>query len=83
MNEQHQAPWWRTRWGMVLICLLTIGAFFLITEHTAHVFGVLPYLFLLMCPLMHLFMHQRHGDHDHGSMNNETGDAGKQTGGKP
>jgi protein-S-isoprenylcysteine O-methyltransferase Ste14 len=26
-------------------------------EHRAHILGVLPYLFLLACPLMHLLMH--------------------------
>jgi hypothetical protein len=36
----------------------------LLTEHTAHVFGVLPWLLILACPLMHIFMHHgRHGRH--------------------
>ena len=33
------------------------------TEHTAHVFGALPYVLLLACPLMHVYMHGGHGDH--------------------
>jgi hypothetical protein len=33
-----------------------------VTEHTAHVFGVLPYLLLLACPLVHFF----HGGHKRG-----------------
>jgi hypothetical protein len=53
----------RSRTGLVLIGFLAIGVFFLVTEHTAHVFGVLPWLFLLACPLMHLFMHGGHGGH--------------------
>lgn len=45
--------------------LFYFGGFFLLTEHTAHVFGELPYLLLAACPLMHLFMHHgRHGGHD-------------------
>jgi hypothetical protein len=28
-----------------------VGGFFLITEHTAHVFGVLPWLLVGACPL--------------------------------
>lgn len=48
---------------LILWCFLAIIAFFLLTEHTAHVFGILPYLLLLACPLMHLFMHGRHGGH--------------------
>ena len=50
-----------TRW--VLAGFLAVAAFFLITEHWAHVLGALPLLLLLACPLMHLFMH--HGSHNH------------------
>ncbi len=64
MNEPAQAPWWRTPPGIVLCGFLAVAGFFLLTEHTAHVFGVLPYLLLAACPLMHLFMH--HGHHRHG-----------------
>ena len=46
--------------------LVAIALFYLLTEHRAHVLGVLPYLFLLACPLMHLFMHGGHGHH-HGA----------------
>ena len=48
---------------MVFIAFLAIAAFFLITEHTAHFFGFLPYALLLLCPFLHLFMHSGHGDH--------------------
>lgn len=52
--------------GLVLLGFLAIGAFFLLTEHRAHLLGVSPLLLLLfLCPLMHLFMH--HG-HDHGGV---------------
>lgn len=54
-------PRWRLRTTWVLIGFLVVAAFFLFTEHTAHVFGVLPYLLILACPLMHLFMHGGHG----------------------
>lgn len=47
----------------IFIAFLAIGAFFLITEHRAHLLGALPYLLLLACPLMHLFMHHGHGKH--------------------
>jgi hypothetical protein len=49
-----------TRWG-VLVAFLVIVAFFLLTEHRAHAWGVAPYLLLLACPLLH-FLHGRHGD---------------------
>jgi hypothetical protein len=47
--------------GLVLLGFLAIAAFFLLTEHTAHVFGALPYLFVLLCPFLHWFLHGRHG----------------------
>jgi len=40
-----------------------IAAFFLITEHTLHVFGILPFLLLAACPLLHMGGHGRHGGH--------------------
>jgi len=58
-----RAGFLRSRIGVVLVAFLAIAAFFLVTEHTAHVFGALPYLLLLVCPLLHLFLHGRHGAH--------------------
>ena len=60
---------WRTRSGIALLGFLGVAALYLLSEHTAHVFGALPYLLLLACPLMHLFMHHGHGGHKHGSPN--------------
>jgi hypothetical protein len=48
---------------LVLIGFLAVAGFFLFTEHRAHLFGFLPYLLLLACPLMHLFHHGGHGNH--------------------
>jgi len=45
-------------------CLfLAIAVFFLWEEHRAHILGVVPYVLLLLCPIIHLFMHRDHGDH--------------------
>lgn len=52
----------RSRW--VLIGFLLVIAYFLFTEHRAHVIQFLPFLLLASCPLMHLFMHHGHGDHN-------------------
>ena len=46
----------------VFIGFLLVAGFFLITEHRAHLFGILPFLLLAACPLMHIFGH-RHGGH--------------------
>ena len=43
---------------------LAIAVFFLWEEHRTHILGVLPYAVLLLCPLIHLFMHRRHNGHD-------------------
>jgi hypothetical protein len=36
---------------------------YLIVEHRPHLLGWIPYLIILACPLMHLFMHRSHGGH--------------------
>ena len=66
-----------SRVNLALAGFIAIAAFFLVTEHKAHllgllgehkvhILGALPYLLLLLCPLMHLFMHGGgHGHHDH------------------
>ncbi|MBR0962066.1 DUF2933 domain-containing protein [Bradyrhizobium japonicum] len=51
--------------GLVLIGFLVIAGALLFTEHRAHMLGLLVWLPLLACPLMHLFMHGGHG-HRHG-----------------
>jgi hypothetical protein len=65
MNDDTETPWWRSKSGIVLLGFLAIAGFFLLTEHTAHVFGALPYLLILACPLMHLLHHGGHGGHSH------------------
>ena len=57
-----------SRAGLALIGFLIIGGALLFTEHRAHVLGVLIWLPLLACPLIHLFMHGGHGGHgEHGA----------------
>ena len=82
MAVEHRSggSWLQTRSGLALLVFLAVAAFFLITEHTAHVFGVLPFALLLLCPLMHLFMHGGHGSH--GGQSGNDGHAGH-SGGQP
>ncbi|MFH2121625.1 MAG: DUF2933 domain-containing protein [Pseudomonadota bacterium] len=56
---------------LALVLFIIIGGFFLWTEHQAHVLGALPYLILLLCPLMHFFMHRGHGQSHDGHQNHE------------
>ena len=67
-SEHGDAPtrFWRSRHALGLLVLGAVAAFFLLSEHRAHVFGVLPVLLLLACPLMHVFMHRGHGRHGGG-----------------
>jgi hypothetical protein len=63
--RRRERSWLWSRSGLVCVAFLLITAFFVLTEHTAHVLGVLPYVLLLACPLLHLF-HRGHGG-GHGS----------------
>jgi hypothetical protein len=68
-HEQHSVDpgFWTSPSGLTLLVALAAAGFYLITEHTAHVLGVAPYLFILACPLMHIFMHHGHGQ-GHGAL---------------
>lgn len=65
----HERSFWKSRTGIAFAVLLAVAAFYLLTEHRAHLLGALPYALLLACPAMHLFMHRGHGGHrhDHGT----------------
>ncbi|MEJ1935631.1 DUF2933 domain-containing protein [Nostoc sp. NIES-2111] len=51
---------WRSPAGTAVAALAAAAALYLITWHWQHTLRVLPYLALLACPLMHLFMHSGH-----------------------
>ena len=81
MDTMHQhAPSEQpdSRWKWALAGFLAVAAFFLCTEHRAHLLGVLPYLLVLACPLMHLFHHRGHGHGPHRQRTQDTGDADEQ-----
>ncbi|KTD71736.1 hypothetical protein Lste_0021 [Legionella steelei] len=63
-EEQH---FWRTPPGVIALIIIVIIGYYLITEHGAHIasfLGASPFLLIiLLCPLMHLFMHKGHGGH--------------------
>ena len=80
-HAQHEEPpsFWRSRYAIGLIVIGAVAAYFLLTEHLAHVVGALPFLLLLACPLMHVFMHHGHGGHDHGSGHQDASEKPDQT----
>ena len=82
-NTPQRGSWFQSRvttWGM--IGFLAVGGFFLFTEHTAHLLGLLPYAIFLLCPLMMLFMmrgsHGGHGGHDGMGMDQHSGEQPKE-----
>ena len=80
MNHEHQPsgqPGGNSRGKLALAVFLAIAAFFLLSEHRAHVFGFLPYLLVLACPLMHLFHHGGHGGHRHDANRDENNPTGR------
>lgn len=69
-HQSHDQPGRRANWA--LLGFIAVIGFFLLTEHRAHLLGILPYLLLLACPLMHLFHHGHGGGgHDHGEQSKE------------
>lgn len=55
---------WLTPNGLAAMGLIGGVLYFLLSEHRAHVIYGLPYLILLLCPVMHIFMHRNHGGHE-------------------
>ena len=50
-------------WKGAAIMIGVIVGFYVLREHWGHALGYAPYLILLACPLMHIFMHGGHGQH--------------------
>jgi len=72
--HEHGALHKRFKWEWAVICSLLLAAVLMLAGHKAHLFGALPYLLILACPLVHLFMHKGHGHaHNDGRYNVETG----------
>ena len=63
-RHQGDAPNGKWRFSLVFLAFLAIAAYFLITEHRAHLVAAVPYLpflLLLACPFLHMFGHGGHG----------------------
>lgn len=68
IDHASHASFWKSGYSVAMLIIGSFGLYFLMTRHFAHVVDALPYLLLLACPLMHVFMHHGHGGHaGHGS----------------
>ena len=77
-RERFQLPMW-----LGLCFFLAATTFILWEEHQAHILGALPYVLLLLCPIVHLFMHRGHVHHG-GGHSRQGGDSGYgREGGRP
>ncbi|WP_457356578.1 DUF2933 domain-containing protein [Roseateles sp. P5_D6] len=65
--QPARKPAWRTPAGVFMLVAGLVGLYYLLTEHLTHVTQAIPFLFLLACPLMHLFGHHQGGHHRHGN----------------
>ena len=79
-NHQHRESWLFSRTGVATVCALAVLGFLVYTGHSAHLLGLVPYLFILACPLMHIFMHGGHHNH-HAAGNGEKSEAHEHGGG--
>jgi len=65
MSTSKNSFWLSTN-GLAAIGLIAAVLYFLLAEHRAHFLYALPFLILLLCPVMHVFMHGGHGHGGHG-----------------
>ncbi|WP_037339982.1 DUF2933 domain-containing protein [Saccharospirillum impatiens] len=50
----------------IILAIVAVAVLVLLWgEHKAQLLGALPWLIILACPLMHMFMHRGHGSHKH------------------
>ena len=78
-NGSESKGFWSSRYAIGLLVMGAVATYFLLSEHRAHFFGALPFLLLLACPLMHIFMHHGHGGHGGGHAGHHGGDPGSNT----
>ncbi len=64
-DMKPSCPWWKSPKGIAVLIALAALGLYLIIVHQQHVLGALPFLVILLCPLMHVFMHKGHSSHKH------------------
>lgn len=79
-SDPRKTPFLRSAAGIALLVFGGAAGFLLVMEHRAHLYGILPFLILALCPLMHFFMHRGHGGHGGSSAKPNDSHAGHQHG---
>ncbi len=67
MNTILESLNWLSRRSLTQLLLTGVfigGGFILWQRYQEQLYVYLPYLFLLLCPLMHVFLHRGHGNHN-------------------
>lgn len=68
---------WSRFVSLTMLGVFAFGVALLASQHLQHLVGILPYLLLLACPLMHLFghghHHQPHESHSTNAVDQEHG----------
>jgi DUF2933 family protein len=68
--------WARTPLGATVLGVAVLFALYLTIWHTTHFAQALPFLLLLACPLVHIFMHGSHAGH---GPHDERGESGRRS----
>ena len=59
-TSDSETSWLLSRTGIVTVVAVSVLGFLIYQGHGAHLLGIAPYFLLLLCPLMHIFMHRGH-----------------------
>lgn len=63
--HQTRPSFWKTPFGVVSTIVALVASAYLWVAHRDHLLALLPFALLAACPLMHMFMHRRHGHGGH------------------
>ena len=71
MNDESNKPSFRFKSIYLIYVLLFAVGVYLIIYHGPHLWNILPLLFILLCPIMHMMHHKRHGKHNESKSEHE------------
>ena len=63
LETPGRLTWLRSPNGLLTLTVVVLVAAYAVAQHSDHLVALLPFALILLCPLMHLFMHGGHGWH--------------------